>query len=93
MAVDVTIHACRIEAAPHLQPDVISARALAPLDRLLGYASPFAGAGTRLLLLKGRDVDQELAAAARLWRFRADLVPSRSDPSGSIVVINGFAHA
>jgi 16S rRNA (guanine527-N7)-methyltransferase len=72
---------------------VISARALAPLDRLLGYAGRFAGADTRLLLPKGRDVHRELDAAARLWRFRADLMPSRSDAGGRIVVIDGFARA
>ncbi len=95
MNVPATIHACRIEAAPipALPVDVISARALAPLDRLLGYAARFAGADTTLLLPKGQDVHQELDVAARLWRFQADLMPSRSDAEGRIVVIAGFAHA
>ena len=93
MGLDVAVHACRIEAAPPIRADVISARALAPLDRLLGYAARFAGADTRLLLPKGRDVHQELDAAARLWRFRADVTPSRSDAGGGIVVIDGFARA
>lgn len=93
MGVSVVVHACRIEAAPPVRADVISARALAPLDRLLGYAARFVGADTRLLLPKGRDVHQELDAAARLWRFRADLTPSRSDAEGRIVVIDGFTHA
>ena len=43
--------------------DVISARALAPLDRLLGWCQPYFGAGTIGLLPKGRDVDAELAVA------------------------------
>jgi 16S rRNA (guanine527-N7)-methyltransferase len=95
MGLPAIVHACRIEAAPVPAPpaDVISARALAPLDRLLGYAARFAGADTRLLLPKGRDVHQELQAAARHWRFRADVRPSRSDAGGGIVVIDGFAHA
>jgi 16S rRNA (guanine527-N7)-methyltransferase len=93
MNVPAIVHACRIEAVPVLPPiDVISARALAPLDRLLGYAARFAGADTRLLLPKGQDVHQELDAAARLWRFDARTMPSRSDAAGRIVVIDGFTH-
>lgn len=92
VGIRVVVHACRIEAAADIPtPDVISARALAPLDRILGYAAGFAGAHTRLLLPKGREVESELAAARQTWNFDATLVPSRSDPEGRIVAIEGFA--
>src|SRR4029450_2091634 len=63
----VDIHAMRIEdlaqSANRLAPDVVSARALAPLPRLLDLASPFFGTKTRGLFLKGRDAETEIAEA------------------------------
>lgn len=80
----------RIEALPPFQADVVTARAFAPLARILVYAGPFAGPETRLLLLKGKDVDRELSEASQTWTFQARVAPSRSDPSGRIVGIDGF---
>lgn len=78
----------RIEALSLAPQDVISARALAPLDRLLDYAHPFCHAGTRLLFPKGRQADSELTLARRGWHIRAIRVPSRTDPEGTILKIS-----
>lgn len=82
------VHDARAEA---LQPvpsvEVVTARACAPLPRLLEFASPFLSAGARGLFLKGRSAEAELAEARRTWRLQAELVPSRSDPSGRVVVV------
>ncbi len=63
----VDIHAMRIEdlaeRAQSLRPDVVSARALAPLPRLFELAAPFFGEGTRGLFLKGREAEAEIEAA------------------------------
>jgi len=67
--------------------DVITARALAPLPRLLGYSAPFFGPGTVALLLKGREVDAELAAAGKDWSFACELVVSMSDDEARIAVV------
>lgn len=67
--------------------DVVSARALAPLDRLLPLVAPFLSAHSLGLLPKGRGVESEIAAASRTWRFDAGLAPSRTDAEGRIVVI------
>lgn len=65
--------------------DVVTARACAPLHRLLGYAESYLRRGATGLFLKGQDVASELEEATRYWDFEADVLPSRSDPRGRIV--------
>lgn len=67
--------------------DVVTARALAPLPRLLELASPVFAPETVALFLKGRDVEAELGKAHLEWTFDGRLVPSRTDPEGRIVVV------
>lgn len=87
-----TIHNCRIEdfAAGQGAFDVVSARALAPLDRLLGWAAPLFGPQTVGLFLKGQGVQDELTLARKSWIFEADLHPSQSDPAGSVLMLRGL---
>jgi 16S rRNA (guanine527-N7)-methyltransferase len=89
--VAVDILSTRIEVAAtqaSLQrPDVICARALAPLDRLLNLAAPLSSSRTVGLFLKGRDAAIELKAAEKMWDFNAELVTSRTDRDARIVVI------
>lgn len=68
-------------------PEVITARAVAPLERLLRLAAPLCGRGTVGAFLKGREATLEIEAAERLWNFEIELFPSRTDPEGRIVVI------
>jgi 16S rRNA (guanine527-N7)-methyltransferase len=49
--------------------DTVVARALAPLPELLGYVQPLCGAHTRVLAMKGRWPQAELAALPRGWRM------------------------
>lgn len=69
----VDIHAMRIEelaeCAQSLRPDVVSARALAPLPRLFDLAAPFFGERTKGLFPKGREAEAEIAAAREDWEF------------------------
>jgi 16S rRNA (guanine527-N7)-methyltransferase len=67
--------------------DVITARALAPLDRLLELSTPFFGASTVALFLKGREADREIAEAKLTWRFEHKKEPSLTDPQGRVLVI------
>ena len=89
--VAVDILSTRIEVAAtqaSLQgPDVVCARALAPLDRLLNLAAPLSSPRTVGLFLKGRDAATELRVAEKMWDFNAELVPSRTDRNARIVVI------
>ena len=90
----VDIHAMRIEdlaESPHrLVPDVVSARALAPLPRLLELAAPFFGANTRGLFLKGREAEAEIEEARRGWAFDCRLHPSLTSADSSIVEVTGL---
>jgi 16S rRNA (guanine527-N7)-methyltransferase len=70
--------------------EVVTARALAPLDKLLELAEPYFGPVTIGLFPKGRGVEGELAAARARWHFMADLVPSRTDAQGRVVVIRNL---
>jgi len=67
--------------------DIVSARALAPLNKLLGLSAGLMGKGGRGLFLKGRGVSDEIEIAKRAWRFSCRMVPSITDPLGRIVVI------
>ena len=83
----------RIEDAPPESFDVVSARACAPLPRLLQYAQRFQGPNTRNLFLKGQNVGDELTESHKYWRMKAHQHPSRSDPSGTVLVIEGLRRA
>ncbi len=84
----VEVHRARAEALdPPPAVEIVTARACAPLSRLFGYALPLMRGGARGLFLKGRSAEAELEAARREWRVEASLAPSRSDPSGRIVVV------
>ena len=87
----VTIQRARIESLPEAPADVITARACAPLVKLLGYAARFCGPETRCLFLKGADIDKELTEATKYWKLRCTRVPSQSDPTGIILQIHEFA--
>jgi 16S rRNA (guanine527-N7)-methyltransferase len=82
------VHAQRIEdfaATTSERFDVVTARALAPLDRLLGYAIPLLKRGSVGLFPKGQDVEAELTQASKSWTIEADLLPSKTDPRSRIV--------
>jgi 16S rRNA (guanine527-N7)-methyltransferase len=72
-----------LRSDPH---DVISARAFAPLDRLLPLAQRFSHAGTAWLLPKGRSAVSELEAVADSWQGDFRIVPSLTDSEAAIIV-------
>jgi len=87
----VTVHTMRIEELSPglLQPDVVSARALASLSRLLAYSESFFRPGTTGLFLKGAGYKEELTEARKDWIFSSEAFPSRSDPAGVVLKIWG----
>ncbi|MFC3071286.1 16S rRNA (guanine(527)-N(7))-methyltransferase RsmG [Phenylobacterium soli] len=76
-----------------LAVDIVTARACAPLSRLLGYARPYLQKGATALFLKGQDVASELEEATKSWEFEAETVPSLSDPRGRIVRVRRLKRA
>ena len=87
-----TVHNARAENLD-LAVEIVTARACAPLWRLLGYARPYLQAGATGLFLKGQDVVSEMKEAARYWEYEADVVPSKSDPRGRIVRVKRLGRA
>jgi 16S rRNA (guanine527-N7)-methyltransferase len=73
-----------------LKVDVVTARALAPMDRLLGYAQPYLQRGAQGLFLKGEKAEAELIEARKVWQFDSLLSVSRSDPRGRIVSVRSL---
>ena len=73
-----------------LAVDVVTARALAPMERLLGYAQPYLQHGAQAVFLKGERAEEELREARKSWQFTAELVPSLSDARGRIVRIGSL---
>lgn len=87
-----TVHHARAESLA-LKVELVTARACAPLERLLGYAEPFFARGARGLFLKGSEVDAEIAQARKIWRFTAHAEVSLSDPRGRVLSIEGVSRA
>lgn len=70
--------------------DCITARAVAPLHMLLGFAAPLVQQGAKALFLKGQDVEAELTEATKYWKIEPLLHPSRTGGHGWIVELNSI---
>ena len=73
--------------------DIVTARAVAPMDKLLGYAQPYFQRGAQGLFLKGEKAESELIEARKSWHFDAELAPSQSDARGRIVTVRSLRRA
>ena len=92
LALPVVIHNMRAEDLS-MTVDIVTARACAPMSRLLGYARPYLKRGATGLFLKGQDVVSELEDATTSWKFSSRLIESLSDPRGRIVEVKGLSRA
>jgi 16S rRNA (guanine527-N7)-methyltransferase len=68
--------------------DCITARALAPLHQLIGFAEPVVRKGAKALFLKGQDVEAELTEATKYWNIKPRLYSSRTSGNGWIVELD-----
>lgn len=82
----VLVAAAKVEKVTG-QFDVITARALAPLDKLLGISTHLSTRKSLWVLPKGRSAQSELADARRNWQCEASSVPSATDPEAEILVL------
>lgn len=88
--VSAELHPVRLETLrdrPVPMVEVVTARALAPLDRLLVYAEPFLRKGATGLFHKGKDVDAELTEATKYWRINSVKHPSVTDSNSAILEV------
>lgn len=82
----------RIESAPRQGADVVSARALAPLDTLLGYVSRHLDPNGTALLQKGAQWQKEVDIATKSWTFTQEIHKSETDPNAVILQIGDLSH-
>src|SRR5262245_7492694 len=90
---NAVIHNQRIESMTGLSVGAVTARACAPLDKLVSYAQKFLWHDGKALFLKGATVEEELTAARKLWQMEAERFPSASDPTGCILRIGQVQRA
>jgi 16S rRNA (guanine(527)-N(7))-methyltransferase RsmG len=83
-----TVAPHRVEDLPPLSTPLITARALAPLPKLLPLAARHLVPGGILLLPKGARSEDELTAAAAGWHMRVERFPSRTAPDATILRIS-----
>jgi len=90
-AAAVTIRPCRIQAVPPHLVRVVTARACAPLGRLLDLAAPFLAPDTVCLFPKGERFDEELTLARKAWTMTVSVEQSLSDRRGVILRLQQVA--
>ena len=92
--VEAEIHQKRIEQidsdALRPAPTIVTARALAPLEKLLTYASPWLQKECTGIFLKGKDVDNELTEATKYWNMDLNCAPSKVSGEGVIVIVKNL---
>ena len=81
----VHVHAQRIESVDVPPAVVITARALAPIERILPLSARLLAEGGTILLLKGERAEAELTDAAAGWHMVVARTPSATDPRGVIL--------
>ncbi len=93
LGLSTTVIADRVEVIPTLQAHIVSARALAPLPRLLDYAHRHLVPGGTALFLKGARHMAEIEVALASWRFSVEKIPSKTDRRGVILRIGDIERA
>ncbi len=82
------VEQARIESVDVEDVEVVTARALAPLPKLLELSAKWLEAGAFGVFPKGENLDEELTAARQRWTFTAEVIPSRTSPTGQILTVS-----
>lgn len=89
---EVVLHVGRAERLEPVAAQIVTARALASVDDLLGLAGRWMQPGGLCIFLKGRQAAAELEIARQQWHVTADLIASQSDPDATILRLGDIAH-
>ncbi|SOC06538.1 16S rRNA (guanine(527)-N(7))-methyltransferase RsmG [Rhodobacter maris] len=90
LGLKAVVRAERIEKVPPLGADVLSARALAPLPKLLEFAALHLSPGGIALFPKGERWKEEVALAEASWSFTCEPRESLTDPQAVVLKIRGL---
>ena len=85
---NVEVICSRIEHCSGLNADIISARALAPMKKLLWYFNLLSRIKTKGVFLKGKNIKLELSTVEDLERFEIKINRSIVDNLGVVVEVN-----
>ena len=80
----------RIDEVPPLNADILTARALAPLDSLLDHAARHLRPTGRAFFPKGASFQDEVNTARQRWKFRCTAHKSLTDPLSAILEVDGI---
>jgi 16S rRNA (guanine(527)-N(7))-methyltransferase RsmG len=93
LGLSVTVHGMKSDAVKPFAAGTVTARALKPLDQLIGFGGRFLGAGSVCLFPKGRRAEEEMAVAARKWHMKTERFPSVTDPDSTIFRLSDVTEA
>ncbi len=85
LGLSAKVHNQRVESLPNLAADVVTARALAPLPKLLKLIENQLSSGTICLFLKGSSVEDELTNLKSYSSMLSKCYPSLSGPNGVVL--------
>jgi len=88
LSIKVKIHNTRIEKVNFWKSQIITARALAPLNKLLSLSFPFFREGAKGIFLKGKNVFSEIKKAKHNWRIQYRTYPSITDATGVVLCVD-----
>ncbi|SEP60662.1 16S rRNA (guanine527-N7)-methyltransferase [Loktanella sp. DSM 29012] len=90
---NVDVFAERITDTTAVRAKCVTARALAPLTDLLGFAAQLLEPSGVAIFPKGQSAQAEVAAARKSWQFSCDATVSQTDPAAQILVIKDISRA
>ena len=93
LGLNCQIHNARIESLNLPRGTTVSARALAPLPRLLSFVENLVEEGGVCLLMKGQSYQQELVAARQSWSFDCKVIKSKTNTDAAILTIRNIQRA
>jgi 16S rRNA (guanine527-N7)-methyltransferase len=93
LEIKLDVRPARIESLAKIEADLLSARALSPLARLLEAAEQHLAQNGTCLFPKGETYRQEIDDAKNIFDFDYEAIPSLTDPKGAILKIHGIRNA
>ncbi len=93
MSIQVSVHNKRIEQAELPEADVITARALATLEKLLEFSEPIRKKHGICLFLKGISAETELTESNKSWHIESTLIRSKTDPESCLLKVETMSRA
>ena len=93
LGLNCKIHNARIESLDLPRAATVSARALAPLPKLLEFTERLVEEGGVCLLMKGQSYQEELDDARKSWSFDCNVTKSLTSANAAILEVRNIQRA